>query len=335
VLKLKWLVPLVIVAAGGGYYYMNYDVAGLADRLFKPRGATPKDAADADPAPDQPPAGRRGDLIRIASFNLGMFDRDKLKRPHVARFLAEAIRGFDILAVQDIRARNKGVLLDLVELVNSKSRHYDFATAPGVGRDDTEQYVAFLFDRASVEIDRRTVGAVTDPAGRFRQTPLLASFRVRGPDAKQAFTFTLINVHVDLNSVDSNGAKEELELLDEVFRAVRDDGRGEDDIIMLGDFEADDQVLTRFGGSIGLSCAISDVPSTTRGGRLTDNILFNRHATIEFTGRSGVLDMMRKFNLSMQEALQVSDHLPVWGEFSVYEGGQAGHVTSGASDPTR
>ncbi len=321
--KLRWLVPLIIMAAGGGYYYMNYDVAGLGDRLLKPRGAKPKDAAKANPAPNQPPAGRRRNLIRIASFNLGMFDSAKLKRPHVARFLAEAIRGFDILGVQDIRARNKGVLLDLVELVNAKSRHYDFATAPTVGRDDAEQYVAFLFDKASVEIDRRTVNSVTDPAGRFRQAPLVASFRVRGPDAKEAFTFTLINVHVDLNH-----AKEELELLDEVFRAVRDDGRGEDDIIMLGDFQADDQMLTRFGKTMGLGCAISGVPSTTRGGRLTDNILFDRHATTEFTGRSGALDMMRKFDLNMQEAMEVSDHLPVWAEFNAYEGGQAGHVTN-------
>ncbi len=329
-LKLKWLVPLVIVAAAGGYYYMNYDVSGLADRVFKPRDAKPGDSADAAPAPNQPPAKRQGNLIRIASFNLGMFDRDKLKRPHVARFLAEAIREFDILAVQDIRARNRGVLLDLVELVNAKSRHYDFATAASVGRDDAEQYVAFLFDRASVEIDRRTVSSVTDPAGRFRQTPLVASFRVRGPDAKEAFTFTLINVQVD-----ANRAKEELELLDEVFRAVRDGGRGEDDIIMLGDFQADDQVLARFGANISLGCAISDMPSTTRGGRLTDNILYNRRATTEFTGRSGVLDMMREFDLSMQEALEVSDHLPIWAEFSAYEGGQAGHVTSGPSDPSR
>ena len=35
---------------------------------------------------------------------------------------------------------------------------------------------------------------------------------------------------------------------------------------------------------------------------------------------------MRECDLSMQAALEVSEHLPVWAEFSVYEGGQPGHV---------
>ena len=31
---------------------------------------------------------------------------------------------------------------------------------------------------------------------------------------------------------------------------------------------------------------------------------------------------MRQFNLSLQEALEISDHLPVWAEFSIRENGQ-------------
>ena len=29
---------------------------------------------------------------------------------------------------------------------------------------------------------------------------------------------------------------------------------------------------------------------------------------------------MRQYNLSLQEALEISDHLPVWAEFSIFEG---------------
>ena len=30
----------------------------------------------------------------------------------------------------------------------------------------------------------------------------------------------------------------------------------------------------------------------------------------------------------MDEALEVSDHLPVWAEFTIYEGGQAGRIAT-------
>ena len=52
-----------------------------------------------------------------------------------------------------------------------------------------------------------------------------------------------------------------------------------------------------------------------------DNLVFESQASAEFTGRSGILNLMRQYNLSLQEALEVSDHLPVWAEFSIYEGG--------------
>ena len=75
---------------------------------------------------------------------------------------------------------------------------------------------------------------VEDPAGRFRYKPLVAAFRVRGPAPAEAFTFTLVDVQTDPKRVAA-----ELDLLAAVFRAVRDDGRNEDDIILLGDLETD------------------------------------------------------------------------------------------------
>ena len=108
--------------------------------------------------------------------------------------------------------------------------------------------------------------------------------------------------------------------------ATRDSGHGEDDIIMLGDLESDPEHLGRLGRVPGLVAAVNGVPTTTRGTRLADNILFDRRATVEYTGRSGVLDMIRELDLTPQEALEISEHLPVWAEFSSYENGQASHV---------
>jgi len=327
------LLPSVLLAAavfGGWYFWTNFDVEGIESLSVKPRTGEPGAGSSDDGVPEQPPVPQGQKTIRIAAINLGPFDQQKLSKQHVVDRLAQVIRRFDVVAIQDVRARDQGILLDFIEQINTEGRHYDFATPPSVGREPVEQYSAFLFDRATVEIDRSTVCVVQDDAGRFRREPLVGSFLARGPSPNEAFTFTLVNVHTDASRVVA-----ELDLLDDVFRAVRDDGRGEDDVILLGDLGVDDRHLGALGQVPNITWAISDVPSTTRGTRLVDNLLFDRRATTEFTGRSGVVDVIREFKLSMRQAVEISDHLPIWAEFSVYEGGQAGNVAGSPENPPR
>ena len=226
--------------------------------------------------------------------------------------------------MQGVRGKNQGVLIRLVEQLNAASgRTYDFATCPTQQRDALEHYSAFLFDRGRIDVDRTTVHFVEDRLGRFRIKPLVGSFRVHGPDPAEAFTFTLINVETDPEHVAA-----ELDLLAEAFRAVRDDGRNEDDIILLGDLESDDQHLGQLGKLLGVTALLSGVPTTVRGANLLDNILLDRRATSEFTGRVEVVDMMREFELTMPGAQEISEHLPIWAEFSVVRGragGAPGH----------
>jgi hypothetical protein len=133
------------------------------------------------------------------------------------------------------------------------------------------------------------------------------------------FTYTAINVQIS-----PERTAEELAILAKVFRAVRDDGRNEDDILLMGTLGTDEEHLGPLAVLPNVCAAISATPTTLRGTRAVDNILFDRRATREFTHRSGVLDLVRQFNLSAREAAEVADHLPVWAEFSVFEGGQAG-----------
>ena len=44
------------------------------------------------------------------------------------------------------------------------------------------------------------------------------------------------------------------------------------------------------------------------------------------------LQQVHQFNLTQDQALQVSDHFPIWAEFSVYEGAAPGRV-AGFSGP--
>jgi deoxyribonuclease-1-like protein len=285
-----------------------------------PKGTS---AAGGESAAD-PSAGPLRPTIRIATFQLGRLDDAKLSNRRAGDVLVHLFPRFDLIALQGVRGKNQGVLIRLVEQINAASgRTYEFATCPTQQRDALEHYSAFLFDRGRIDVDRTTVHFVEDPQGRIRIKPLVGSFRTRGPDPAEAFTFTLINVETD-----PDHAAAEVDVLAEVFRAVRDDGRREDDIILLGDLESDDRHLGQLGKLLGVTALLSGTPTTVRGTHLLDNILLDRRATAEFTGRVEVIDMMREFELTMPGAQEVSEHLPVWAEFSVYEGGQAGHPAS-------
>jgi deoxyribonuclease-1-like protein len=317
------LIVLVIAAVAGGlYFFLNYEIrpeyAGGKATSWKivPKG-TP---GASEGAPTEPSAGQPHPTVRIATFQLGRLDETKLANRRVSDVLIRLLPRFDLIALQGVRGRNQGVLIRLVEQMGAASgRTYDFATCPTQQRDALEHYSAFLYDRGRIDVDRTTVHFVEDRLGRIRIKPLVGSFRVRGPDPTEAFTFTLINVETD---PDRTAA--ELDLLAEAFRAVRDDGRNEDDIILLGDLESDDQHPGQLGKLLGVTALVSGVPTTVRGANLLDNILLDRRATCEFTGRVEVVDMMREFELTMPGAQEVSEHLPAWAEFSVYEGGQAG-----------
>lgn len=275
-----------------------------------------------------PPVQRTGDTIRIASFNIQVFGTTKSSKPQVMERLAQIVRQFDVVAIQEVRSKDNGVLPQFVELINSAGRHYDYVIGPRLGRTTSTEQYAFIFDTQSVEIDRRQLYTVSDPDDLLHREPLVGWFRVRGPNPSEAFTFTLVNIHTDPDEV-----KDEVDLLDDVFLAVQNDGRGEDDVILLGDFNADDRHLGELGRLPNIAWCISGVPTNVKGTQLYDNLVYNARATVEFSGRAGVYDFRRQFNLSEAEAEEISDHLPVWGEFNIREGGVPGQIAARPAAP--
>jgi endonuclease/exonuclease/phosphatase family metal-dependent hydrolase len=273
----------------------------------------------------QPPGG---ETIRIASFNIQAFGHAKLEKPQVMEKLVNIVRRFDVVAIQEVRSQQQDVLPRFVDLINGPggAQQYDFVISQRLGRTNSKEQYAFVFDARRIEIDRRYAYTVADPGDRLHREPFVAAFRVRGPPPDQAFTFTLINIHTDPDEVD-----QELNALDDVYRAVQNDGRGEDDVILLGDLNTHSGRLGELGRIPYLTCAIAEKKTNTRQDKQYDNILFHSEATSEFTGRSGVVNFRDEFGLTLQQALEISDHLPIWAEFNVYEGGKPGYVAGRAS----
>jgi endonuclease/exonuclease/phosphatase family metal-dependent hydrolase len=309
--KSSLLMIAALLGAGAVVFLNNFEIQGLDQIRIVRRTSTPKqETGSSDYLPPDP------ESIRIASFNIQVLGTTKVQNEPVMEILARTIRHFDVVAIQEIRAKSQDVLPQLVKAINATGRRYDFVIGERQGRTSSKEQYAFVFDSQRVEVDRHQLYSIHDPDDLLHRPPYVAWFRVRGPPPEHAFTFTLVNIHTDPDEV-----SDEVNVLDDVFQLVRDDGRGEDDVILLGDLNADDQHLGQLGAISGMVAAISGQPTNTRQTQQYDNLVFHMPATSEYRSRSGVFDFMREYNLTQEQALQVSDHLPVWAEFSIYEGG--------------
>lgn len=261
-----------------------------------------------------------GPTITIASFNIRDFGDKKLNDPNVARTLVAIVSKFDVIAIQEISTKNEQHMAMFVRMINATGRKYDCVVGPRIGNTAQKEQYAFVYNTERIMIDPSSVYTVGDPDNLLHREPYVASFSTTIQPSNNAFTFTLINTHTDPSSP---ALKQELEALAEVYRVVRRAGGNEDDVIMLGDFNASDQEMarTRLGSIPDLKPLIggASVFTNTRQNQLYDNLLIHAPSTSEYMGRSGVFNYAQQANMTLDQAESVSDHFPVWAEFSAYE----------------
>jgi deoxyribonuclease-1-like protein len=321
---MRRLLTIVVVVALGALIFSRFQIEGWQGLRLVPR---PISSADEDELPVQ----RQGETIRVASFHVNVLGSSKLDKTHVTDSLARLMRRFDVVALQGIRSRDDSILPRLVEAINNTGANYDFVIGPRLPRESREgspgetyqEQYAFVFDRASLEVDRSQLYTIDDPDDLMRREPLTAWFRVRGPSEDDAFTFSLVNVHVD-----PDFTNDELAALSSVFTAVQGDGRGEDDVILLGNFQSSEREFEPLKTIRGVDWVITGTPTDVMGTTQKSNIVFSSTATLEYQGRGGVLDFLREFNLSESVAREVSNEMPVWAEFSILENGKPGQIAS-------
>ncbi len=261
-----------------------------------------------------PPAVQTDRPIRIATFNIQVFGTSKLAKPEVMEVLARVVRRFDVVAVQEIRSTDQTVVPQFVQHINSQGAQYSFVIGPRLGRTSSKEQYAFLYDTTRIAVDPNTVYTVNDPADYLHREPLVARFQVRAAGSSVPFSFKLVNIHTDPDETDM-----ELDALDDVFLAVQQDGSGEDDVVLLGDLNVDEYHLGQLGKLPGIAWVVTGTTTNTRRNAAYDNIIFHSGATSEYTGLWGVTDLATEYGLTLEQALAVSDHLPVWAEFSPVE----------------
>lgn len=339
----------------GGYGNQGYGIPGFGSPA-PPSGPMASGPGQMGPGygssqPTVPAPLNPNSVIRIASFNIQVFGDSKAGKPYVMNELSRIVQQFDIVAIQEIRTQDDYFIDNFLrQYVNAGGKRYSRVVGPRLGRSrSTEQY-AFLFNTDTVMLEQRLVYTVTDsPEDLLHREPLVAMFYAKGAASQSdAFSFILVNTHTDPDETDT-----ELDALALVYDAVRRQGPGEDDVIILGDLNtnvpieaAPSQVafgpfgggqsarqlvprdLRGLGSIAGIYPVIRTQPTNVVGTKLHDNILVHRGATTEFTGTAGVYNIGALHGLRLDQVKQVSDHLPVWAEFSVYEGGVPGRMAA-------
>ncbi len=270
--------------------------------------------------------------ILIASFNIQTFGVKKVSNPKLANRLAQLIRCFDVVAVQEIRAKDQTVIPQLLAYVNANGARYDYVIGPHLGRTVSVEQYAFIYDSDRVITKPEATYTIEDQADLLHREPLVSRFVTRVPNGFVPFSFALMDIHTDPDEV-----KQELPVMHTVFKSVREYEWAtvrEDDVILLGDLNAGPSMFGQLATMPGIHWAIHNQPTNTRRTELYDNIIFDRELTNEFTGRSGVLDLREAFNINESEALEISDHCPIWAEFSIVEQPSSGNYSmAGENSP--
>lgn len=252
--------------------------------------------------------------VRIASWALDGFGPTKLANPTARQHLSRVVRNFDIVALQQIASIERDLVSRLVDVINQGEARYDYVLGKSTGPEDRPEQLAFIFDTKRVRVDRQQTYTIHDPHNHLTFDPLVAWFRTAEPASSKAWTFSLVNIRIDLAQAPS-----EVALLAEMMESIRNDGRGEDDVIFAGLFQADDAYLIPTLGNKRIRVAVSSRPTDIFGKYQTSNILMDAKTSSEYTGRGGVMDYLRSFNLNTAQAESVSSQLPVYAEFSAME----------------
>ena len=251
--------------------------------------------------------------ILMGSFNIQTLGVAKLAKTDVMEVLTDIVRRFDLIAIQELRAKEQHVIPEWLEMLNSNGMNYRAEVSERIGKNGYYEQFVYIYDANKLQVTRDSFVAPDNQI--MHRSLYVTSFRCTEPSSNNPFTFTLFNVHVDPDEVAT-----EVPALSGIVQNVVRQMPEEDDFIVLGDFNERASGLAEWPMLTRQFAVVPDALATnTAGTKSIDNIVFNYDSTLEYRGNGGVLDIMAEYGLNQQQAALVSDHMPVWAEFSVYE----------------
>jgi endonuclease/exonuclease/phosphatase family metal-dependent hydrolase len=253
------------------------------------------------------------ETIRIGAFNVQVFGTAKVSKPEVMAVLADIIRTYDIIAIQEIRDSSQTALPALMGLVNSGGSQYQYVVSERLGRTSSKEQYAYVYNISTVQLIGDT-HVYPEPEGTdpFHRQPYIAAFKAVDGN----YDAVVIVIHTDPDE-----ATEEINSLTDVMNYSRMLYPDEGDFILMGDLNADGSYFKE-GSASGLDeyhWLIDDSQDTTT---KSTNYTYDRiilSDASDLYGHFGVHRFDLEYNLTEEQTVAVSDHYPVFAEFLVRE----------------
>lgn len=304
----------------------------------------------------QVPAKSTNDTLLLATWNIRELDAGRYgpRSDESYFYLAEILSRFDLVAVQELRQS----LYPLQRLQRILGSWWDFiVTDVTLGTSGNSERMAYLYDRRKVSFTGlaaelvlpKKPGASTEPL-QFARSPYVAGFR-----AGWAY-LTLLTAHIYYGKSVAVDPRRLQEITDFAQTAAKnaekystapqyEPGKVSDagNLIMLGDFnifsreDVTLQAITNAGFVV--PAELQQLPgSNVARNKHYDQIAYYRKLSkMSTTGRAGIFDFYehvyrdeaayagvrngRGSSFNEWRTYQMSDHLPMWIEFSVDDSG--------------
>ena len=285
------------------------------------------------------PPRRTDHNLLIGTWNVRVFGRvhpswdenaDSPKRNwRSLAYLAEIIRRFDVVALQEVRRDTAGIRLLIDEFLGPNwAVLLSDVTA---GERGNHERLAYVYDRRRVTPSGLAgeivlpPSAEGDPVEQFDRTPYVVGFR-SGEER-----FALLTAHIRYGNTPADRVEELKALARHSARELRDRARAdhaeEMNLIVLGDFNIDSRTNNPLFDAFVAEGLVVPTPllnvTTTFGSQAKhyDQIAwFMGDLNLLNEGRAGVVDFTGctyKTLTPRQVSDRVSDHFPLWVEFVI------------------
>ncbi|XP_068604773.1 deoxyribonuclease 1 like 4, tandem duplicate 1 isoform X1 [Brachionichthys hirsutus] len=256
--------------------------------------------------------------MKIASFNIQKFGRNKVSDPGILNILIKIVSRYDIiviLEVVDASGESVQTFLDALNKANKK-HHYTLKISSRLGRKHYKEQFMFLYrdDMVDVVGSHQFDDEATEGGDVFARDPYILRFRCLGTVLKD---LVLIPVHTK-----PTDSKNELDELYDVFQHVVKKWRT-DNVMILGDFNADGSYVSskgmktiRIRSNKNFHWLIGDDVDTTASSRndyTYDRIVVYGDDMLQAVVANSAkpFNFQKSFGLLEEQALKVSDHYPV------------------------
>ena len=246
--------------------------------------------------------------VKILSWNIENIGKSKTDAE--LNFIANTIYNYDIIAIQEVVAGYGGAqaIAKLAAILNEKGQKWDYSISnPTSGTSYKRERYAYIWKTSKAKL-KGNAWLEKKFHLQIDREPYLATFEI---DKK---TITLVNFHAITKSKQPETEIKYFKFFPEEYPNLK--------LIFIGDFNCPES-HTVFNPlkKMGYAPIFEKQKTTLKQKCQDDNCLasefdniFYKKNTVQYIN-SGVISFHKKF-ISLNEARKISDHIPIWFEFS-------------------